>query len=190
MRGVGSLLLTTNRQFFIFVESCYPNAMTQRSEGFARLDALIAEHGEGWLLSAFVSRIAEGESPSAVSVSMGMPWFVLRKWLEDKPERMLQMELGKRCFADGLIWESLAAARDADIETLGVSKLQADHFSKMAGRLSRDEWGDRVQMDVKTTHTVDIKALLEAREARLMSVTPPAHLPVMVEQVQVSGDCI
>ena len=170
--------------------------MTLRSEGFARLDSIIAEHGAEWLLSAFVSRIAEGESPAAVATGLGLPWFVMRRWLEDSPDRMSQMELGKRCFADGLIWESLAAARDADGETVAVARLQADHFSKMASRMSRDEWGDKQQVEIKTTHTVDIRGLLDAREARLMSLDTQkadnalAHLPVTVEQSQVSEEYV
>ena len=165
--------------------------MTLRSEGFARLDSLIAEHGESWLLSAFVSRIAEGESPHTVATGLGLPWFVLRGWLEDKPERMAQMELGKRCFADGLVWESLSAARDADSETVAVARLQADHFSKMASRMSRDEWGDKQQVEVKTTHTVDIRGLLDAREQRLMDIdTPLAHLPMTVDHPNHAEDYV
>lgn len=176
--------------------------MTLRSEGFARLDALIAEHSESWLLSAFVSRIADGESPQEVATGLGLPWFVMRSWLEDSADRMSQWELGKRCFADGLIWESLSAARDADSETVAVARLQADHFSKMAGRLSRDEWGDKQQVEIKTTHTVDIRGLLEAREARLMGIGSPdttlaqsaaqsaAHLPVTVVQADYADGVI
>lgn len=145
--------------------------MSKRTEGFARLDALLADHGEGWLLSAFVSRISEGESPVSVSAGLGLPWFVVRGWLEDSPARMAQMELGKRCFADGLVWEGLEAARDATPESVSVDRLKVDTYHKLAARLSRDEWGDKVQMDVKTTHTVDIKGLLEAREARLMTLS-------------------
>jgi len=97
-----------------------------------------------------------------------------------------------------LIWESLSAARDADSETVAVARLQADHFSKMAGRLSRDEWGDKQQVEIKTTHTVDIRGLLEAREARLMGIGSPdttlaqsaAHLPVTVVQADYADGVI
>ena len=155
--------------------------MTKRTEGFARLDALIAEHGEEWVLSAFVSRIAEGEAPHEVAVGMGFPSFVMRSWLEDEPERMSRMELGKRCFADGLVWQGLAAARDADVDNVAVARLQAEHFSKMAGRLSRDEWGDRQQVEVKNVHQVDIRGLLEAREARLLEMVIPVEGEVVLE---------
>ena len=115
--------------------------MTIRSEGFSRLDALIAEHGEEWLLSAFVSRIAEGESPAAVATGMGLPWFVLRRWLEDAPDRVKQWELGKRCFADGLAYESLRVVRDADPDSVAVARLQSETYAKAAGKVSRVEWG-------------------------------------------------
>ena len=117
--------------------------MSLRSEGFARLDSLIAEHGEDWLLSAFVSRISDGEAPAAVATGMGLPWFVMRRWLEDSGERMSQWELGKRCFADGLVWEGLQRARDAQVETLGVDKFQAEYYQKAAERMSPREWGNK-----------------------------------------------
>lgn len=115
--------------------------MTIRSEGFSRLDTLIAEHGDEWLLSAFVSRIAEGESPQAVSVGMGLPWFVMRRWLEDSQDRMREWELGKRCFADGLAYESLRVVRDATVEDVAVARLQSETYAKTAGKVSRVEWG-------------------------------------------------
>lgn len=103
---------------------------------------MIAEHGEDWVLASVVTRMAEGEAPADIARSMGMPWFVMRRWMEDSDDRMKDMELAKRCFADGLIWDGLAAARDADIETLGVSKLKADHYTKVAEKMSRREWGN------------------------------------------------
>lgn len=115
--------------------------MTIRSEGFARLDTLIAEHSEEWLLSAFVSRISDGESPQAVSVGIGLPWFVMRRWLEDSADRMREWELGKRCFADGLAYESLRVVRDADPESVAVARLQSETYAKTAGKVSRVEWG-------------------------------------------------
>ena len=78
-----------------------------------------------------------------------------------------------KCFADGLVYESLKEARDADIDTVQVAKLRSDVYSKTAGKVSREEWGDKVQMEVKQTHSVDIKNLLELREARLMALDVP-----------------
>lgn len=113
----------------------------QRSEGYARLDALIAEHGDEWLLSLFVSRISEGSPPHVVATGLGFPWFVLRSWLEDSPDRMKEWELGKRCFADGLAYESLRVVKDATIDEVALARLQSETYAKTAGKVSRVEWG-------------------------------------------------
>lgn len=159
--------------------------------GYSRLDALIEEHGEEWLVGVFVLRVSDGEAPRDISVSMGLPWHVLRRWLEDSPDRMRQWELGKRCFADGLVWEGLKKARDADVDTLGVDKFQAEYFQKTAGKMSRDEWGERVQVD--TTHKVefDFRGMLESREERLMglAVVEPDAVPSVVAEGVVVGGC-
>lgn len=162
--------------------------MRQRTVMRQTLASMVEADGEDELLEEICARVADGDNPQDIARSMGLSWFVVREWLEDG-NKMRRIELAKRCFADGLVWESLAAARDADSDNVAVARLQADHFSKMAGRLSRDEWGDKQQVEIKTTHTVDIRGLLEAREARLMGIgtpdtdTPLAHLPVTVEQV-------
>ena len=145
--------------------------MSLKSEGYAMLDDLITEKGEDGVLAMVCTRIADGEDPRRIAVNNGMPWLVMRRWLEDSPERMKQWELAKRCFADGLVWEGLAAARDADIENVQVAKLQADVFHKTAAKMSRDEWGDKQQVEVKNVHKVDIRGLLEAREAKLLAMT-------------------
>lgn len=161
-RRMGVLLLYPHCQIFF---------MSLKSDGYAMLDDLIAEKGEDGVLAMVCTRIADGEDPRRIAVNNGIPWMVLRRWLEDSPERMKEWELAKRCFADGLVWEGLAAARDAGVENVQVAKLQADHFTKMAGKMSRDEWGDKQQVEVKNVHKVDIRGLLEAREAKLLAMT-------------------
>ena len=72
-----------------------------------------------------------------------MPWMVMRRWLEDKPERMAEWELAKRCFADGLVYEGLQVVRDACVESVPLARLQAETYGKQAAKMSRVEWGDR-----------------------------------------------
>jgi hypothetical protein len=115
--------------------------MSKRTEGYAMLDNLIAEMKEEGLLAMVCTRIAEGDDPRLIATGNGMPWLVLRKWMEDAPERMKEWELAKRCFADGLVWEGLEAARDAKPEDVAVKRLQVDTYHKTAGRMSRVEWG-------------------------------------------------
>lgn len=105
------------------------------------MDALIAEMGEEGVLALVMTRIAIGDDPRDIAVSMGMPWLVLRKWLEDKEERMKEWELAKRCFADGLVYEGLREVRDCGLEGVPLARLRNESYGKIAEKLSRVEWG-------------------------------------------------
>lgn len=135
-----------------------------------RLADLVGDDEQSFL-EGICSRVADGENPQEIARSLGLSWFVVREWLEGG-DKMDRIALAKRCFADGLVWQGLEAARDADIENVAVARLQAEHFTKVAGKLSRDEWGDKQQVEVKNVHQVDIRGLLEAREARLLAIVP------------------
>ena len=115
--------------------------MNARTEGWSRMDSLIAEDGEDGVLARVMTRIAIGENPQDIAVGMGMPWIVMRKWLEDKGERMKEWELAKRCFADGLVYESLREVRDCGLEEVPLARLRSESYGKMAEKLSRGEWG-------------------------------------------------
>lgn len=118
------------------------DAPVVRKEGWRRLSALVEEVGEEEVLLMVMNRVAIGNSPEEVAKSHNLPWYVLRKWLEDKPERMDAWSLAKRCFADGLVYEGLKEVREAQIETVGLAKLRNDAYGKMASKMSRSEWGD------------------------------------------------
>ena len=105
------------------------------------MDSLIAEDGEEGVLARVTTRIAIGENPQDIALSMGMPWIVMRKWMEDKPERMQAWELAKRCFADGLVYESLKEVRDCGLEEVPLARLRSETYQKTAGKVSKVEWG-------------------------------------------------
>ena len=107
------------------------------------MDRLIEMHGEDGALALVMTRVAEGEDPRDIARSQGMPWMVMRRWLEDKEERMREWELAKRCFADGLAYESLREVRDAGLEEVPLARLRSESYVKMAAKISRVEWGDR-----------------------------------------------
>ncbi len=107
------------------------------------MDRMIAEMGEDGALSLICTRIAEGEDPRNIAPSVGMPWMVMRKWMEDKEERVKEWELAKRCFADGLAYESLREVRDCGLEEVPLARLRSESYVKMASKISRVEWGDR-----------------------------------------------
>jgi hypothetical protein len=90
-----------------------------------------------------MTRVSEGEDPRDIARGNGMPWMVMRRWLEDKAERMAEWELAKRCFADGLVYEGLQVVRDASVESVPLARLQNESYVKAAAKMSRVEWGDR-----------------------------------------------
>lgn len=160
--------------------------MNSRTEGWSRLDAMIAEYDEKSVLDMVTTRIAVGENPQGIALSMGMPWMVMRKWMEDKPERMQAWELAKRCFADGLAYEAIQSVKDADVDNVQVAKLQFDAYTKTAGKVSREEWGEKVQVEINQTISV-LDALEEARlrVAGVTAVPVPAAAPVTINQESV-----
>ena len=129
--------------------------MNAKTEGWSRLDSLIAEDGEEGVLARVMTRIAIGENPQDIALSMGMPWLVLRKWLEDKPERMDEWALADRCFADGLAYEALMEVRDCGLEEVPLARLRSEHYDKKAGKLNRVKWGEQKQGFVAEGLTMD-----------------------------------
>jgi len=129
--------------------------MNARTEGWSRLDSMIAEDGEEGVLARVMTRIAIGENPQDIALSMGMPWLVLRKWLEDKPERMEEWALADRCFADGLAYEALMEVRDCGLEEVPLARLRSEHYDKKAGKLNRVKWGEQKQGFVAEGMTMD-----------------------------------
>jgi hypothetical protein len=107
------------------------------------MDRMIAEMGEGGALSLICTRIAEGEDPRDIARASGMPWMVMRRWMEDREERVREWELAKRCFADGLVYEGLREVRDCGLEQVPLARLRSESYGKMAAKISRVEWGDR-----------------------------------------------
>lgn len=104
-------------------------------------DTVEVDGGEA-VLEMLCSRVADGESPIEISRSMGLSWFVVREWLEGC-DGMSRIELAKRCYADGLVWEGLKIARDADVDSLPVDKFQAEYFQKSAALMNPTGWGGK-----------------------------------------------
>ena len=54
---------------------------------------------------------------------------------------MQAWELAKRCFADGLVYESLKEVRDCGLEEVPLARLRSETYQKTAGKVSKVEWG-------------------------------------------------
>lgn len=115
------------------------------TDGWTRLDEMIATHGDDGTLALIATRMAEGESMKEIALSCGMTTTVMRRWLEDDEKRMEEVALARRCFAEELVYEGLREARDANIETVGLGKYRTETFLKMAGKLDRGTWGEKAE---------------------------------------------
>lgn len=103
--------------------------------------------------------------------------------MEDAPERMKEWELAKRCFADGLVWEGLQAAKDATPEDVAVARLQVDTYHKTAGKMSKVEWGTE-SAAVTGFGNQGITIVIGNAVVPHLQVQEDERLPVVIEQVQ------
>jgi len=112
-------------------------------EGWSRLDATIDEMGSEGLLAHIIWKLSEGSHPSEIAGEFGLPWVVLKKWIESDGSRVREFELARRALGDKLAWDGIKEAKESDIESVALGKYRTDTFMKMAGKLNRGEWGDQ-----------------------------------------------
>lgn len=135
------------------------------------LASMVEGDGEDSLLEGICARVAEGESPMEVARSMGLTWFVVREWLEGG-DGMQRLELAKRCYADGLVWEGLRVAMNARMETLPLDKFQAEYFQKSAALMNPQGWGGKEDKNGGGI-TVVVQRGLEAKvEGGVLTILP------------------
>lgn len=111
---------------------------------YAVLDNLIAEHGSEWLVGQIITRMAEGDEPKDVALSLGVHYVYLKRWLEEHAAE--DIALARRAHSDMLVAEALSEVRNTDVDNLQVAKARADVYLKVAGKASKAEWGDGVQV--------------------------------------------
>jgi len=109
--------------------------------GYARLDSLVEDQGDEWLHDQLMCRLMEGERPTDIARSFAIPYVVLRGWMEKNcPDAVA---LAGRARADELEWKATNVVESAEVETVGLAKLQAEHYMKLAGKLDRAKYGDK-----------------------------------------------
>ena len=109
--------------------------------GYAVLDSLVEEHGNDWLHERLMDSLMEGKRPTEIAGEFGVPYVVLRGWIEKHcPD---DVALAGRARADELEWKATDAVENAVSEEVALAKLRAEHYMKIAGRLDRGKWGDK-----------------------------------------------
>ena len=155
--------------------------MNLRSVGYERLSALVGQHGAEWLSGQYELRYSEGESNADIARSMGVPWFVLHRWLlENAPE---SIENAKAARTEWKLDQAERMIEDADTESIGLVKAQTDFALRLAGKRYRKEYGESVKVENTTTVQVDVRGLLTKREGRLIDVIPEVLPPMVIPEV-------
>ncbi len=157
--------------------------LPERREQRARLDRLDAEPD---ILTALCERLASGVSEVDVAHDYGVSLRRLGKWLEDAdhPERQREYQFALRCYAKKLGTETIQIAdeqgevvrkdgsfMDPDV---GRDTLRVNTRLKVAGKLDRALWGEKV--DVSAHLSIGLDVLLgrveDMAEGRTLDVTP------------------
>lgn len=133
---------------------------------------------EEWWEDIF-DRIACGENARAVVKGYCVRFAIFGRVLEEDLARKLEYEAALRISADGLAFETLEILDGSDPENIGVDKARADARWKIASRLHRDRWGERVQVEKVVKIEVDaglvgfagelLNLLSAPKEGRVMS---------------------
>ncbi len=109
--------------------------------GYAVLDSIVESRGHDWLHEQLMDRLMEGERPSEIARAFGVPYVVLRGWIEKHcPD---DVALAGRARADELEWKATDAVEKAVPEKVALAKLQAEHYMKLASKLDRSKYGDK-----------------------------------------------
>jgi hypothetical protein len=123
--------------------------------GYARLDEILETRGEDWMFNAVISPIADGANPREISENIGIPYVVLKGWIEQNCTE--EVELAKRARADVLVHGATSVVLGADPDSVQVARLQSDHLMKLAGKLNRREYGEKVQQEISGPNGGEIK---------------------------------
>lgn len=140
-----------------------PVGSKPKTVGYARQDQLVADHGVDGYLDMIAGLVAEGESPKQIAESFGMPYIVMRKWLEADKARMAMIDLALRCYADNLAYESLAEVRDATMDDVPLRKFRTDVLDRRAKQYDKNRYGEKQQVE----HSGGVTIMATPQDAEL-----------------------
>jgi hypothetical protein len=118
-----------------------------------------AAGGEAWVFA----QVAEGKTLKALAAELGISRQVLSTWANKGPRRDM-LSHARREAATALVDEALALTDAVEPETAAIqkAKLQSDLRRWIAGRLSREDWGDQqgalVNIDLGKLHIEALRA--------------------------------
>ena len=125
-------------------------------------------------------RVAEGETLKQICKSRRWPYSVVARWVGETPEVMKAYEFALRLWADSLAVETVDLADGTDPTEVGLGKLKTDVRMKLASRLDRARYGDKVEVSGTVNHAhslIGILSGMQAADTHAIDVTPVEALP-------------
>ena len=117
------------------------------SDGLGRIERWERDRGLLETADEIMQRVCEGERLKQVCKSKGWPYAMVAQWVAGNAEVNAAYEGALRIAADEMALSRMEVADNATPETVSVAKLQVDTGLRLAGKLYRDRYGDKV--DVK-----------------------------------------
>ena len=111
---------------------------------YAILDGIIEERGHEWLYAQLMDKLVDGTRMRDIATMIGVPVVVLRGWIEKNCAE--DIALAYRARADDLEWQATNEVMEASLATVSLAKLRADHCMKIASRLDKAKWGEKLEL--------------------------------------------
>ena len=113
--------------------------------------AKLQDFGEDWVLD----QVGQGRTLASIAQQVGITRPKLNAWLLEDSRRD-RYARAQELAASSLVDESLEIVDGADPQTVQVAKLRADTRRWIAGKLNREQWGDKegpqVAIQINTLH--------------------------------------
>lgn len=127
--------------------------------------------------------IEDGLTIDQIEAVDGMPaWETIRRWLRSFPEFQAQYARAREGSAVSIENEALRVARSAtDISTAAAARIVVDTLKWMAAKRNPKVYGDKTDVNINGTVTVDVERRRELRQrliGELSDLAKPAPLVI------------
>lgn len=121
-------------------------------------------------VDALCDRLCDGESQTAIAGSLGVGIATLSRWIAADPDRSARVREAR--IAAARTFDEMAEAelrRAADPFGLAKARELASHYRWKASKSNPREYGDKLEIDQRTTITDLTEEQLDAKLTRLLN---------------------